>query len=203
MVENIKRLLNEEQDLKAVEKIYEKVSGLLTNGEGVQYIAVQKKPAVNFSPDSVILTSKRVIFCRPKNFGLSMEFQDYLWKDVADCHMKEGILGAEFSLKTIMGSVNTMDYLPKAQARKLYQYAQEQEEAQQEYRRNRELEEMRAEAGGVVVTANIPTGQQVAETAPKQDDPLATLKQLKMLLENDLISSEEFDTKKVEILARL
>lgn len=203
MVDNIKKLLNEEQDPKAVEKIYEKVSGLLTSGEEIQYIAVQKKPAVNLSPDSAILTSKRVIFCRPKNFGFSMDFQDYLWKDVADCHMKEGILGAEFSLRTVKGTVNTMDYLPKAQARKLYQYAQEQEESQQEYRRNRELEERRAAAGGVVLTTNIPQSPQTAENTVKQEDPMAALKQLKMLLENDLITQGEFDSKKTEILARL
>lgn len=203
MVENFRKYLNEEQDPKSVEKIYEKVRNLLTSGEEIQYIAVQKKPAVNISPDSVILTSKRVIFCCPKNFGLSMDFQDYLWKDVADCHMKEGILGAEFSLKTVRGVVNTMDYLPKVQARKLYQFAQEQEEAQQEYRRNRELEERRAAAGGVVLTTNIPQSTQTAENNVKQEDPLAALKQLKTFLENDLISQQEFDTKKAEILARL
>jgi hypothetical protein len=203
MVDNFKKFLNEEQDIKAVEKIYGKVKDLLTSGEEIQYIAVQKKPAVNISPDSVILTSKRIIFCRPKNLGLSMSFQDYLWKDVVDCHMKEGILGAEFSVKTVKGAINTIDYLPKAQARKLYQFAQEQEEAQQEYRRNRELEERRAAAGGVVLTTNIPQSTQAAENTVKQEDPLAALKQLKTFLENELISQEEFDSKKAEILSRL
>ena len=55
MIENLKKLLNEEQDPKAVEKIISKLNGLLMKGEEVIYIAVQKKPAINLSPDCVAL----------------------------------------------------------------------------------------------------------------------------------------------------
>lgn len=41
-----------------------------------------------------------------------------------------------------------MDYLPKAQARRLYQFAQGKEEEMGEYRRQRDLEDKRAAAGG-------------------------------------------------------
>ncbi len=202
MIENLKKFLNEDQDPKAIERIADKLNGLLMNGEEVEYIAVQKKPAVNLSPDCVALTSKRIIFCRPKNLGFSMEFQDYIWKDIYDCHMKEGILGAEFSLRTIKGAINRIDYLPKAQARKLYTVAQEQEEKQREYRRQLELEDKRAAAGSIsVTTATQP--QQVAQPIQQVDDPLAALQKLKTLLENNLIEQCEFDAKKAEILSRL
>ena len=202
MIENLKKFLNEEQDPKAIEKIAGKLNGLLMKGEIVEYIAVQKKPAVNLSPDCVALTTKRIIFCRPKNLGLSMEFQDYLWKDIHDCHMKENMFGAEFTLRNIKGVVNRIDYLPKNQARKLYTFAQEQEEIQREYRRQLDLEDKRAAAGNITLS----TGQN-ASAAPVnaaiEDDPMASLKKLKSLLENDLITQQEFDTKKAEILARL
>src|SRR5687768_17573349 len=135
MIDNLKRFLNEDQDPKAVEKIISKLSGLLMNGEELDYVAVQKKPAVNLSPDAIALTNKRILFFRPKNLGFSMEFEDYLWKDVRDCHLKEGILGAEFSVRTTNGRESKIDYLPKSQARRLYKSAQEQEEKQLEYRR--------------------------------------------------------------------
>ncbi len=202
MIENLKKFLNEEQDPKAIEKIAGKLNGLLMKGEIVEYIAVQKKPAVNLSPDCVALTTKRIIFCRPKNLGLSMEFQDYLWKDIHDCHMKENMFGAEFTLRNIKGVVNRIDYLPKNQARKLYTFAQEQEEIQREYRRQLDLEDKRAAAGNITLS----TGQN-ASAAPVnaaiEDDPMASLKKLKSLLENDLITQQEFDAKKAEILARL
>lgn len=203
MIDHLKKFLNEEQDPKAVEKIFQKVSGLLTSGEEIKYIAVQKKPAINISPDCVALTSKRIIFCRPKTLGLSMTFEDYLWKDVTDCHMKEGILGAEFSMRSSKG-MNSIDYLPKAQARKVYQFGQEQEEIQLEFRRNRDLEEKRAAAGGVVLNTAIPNQPPHNDTSKTHsEDPVLTLQKLKSLLDNDLISKEEFDNKKFEILNRL
>jgi uncharacterized protein YoaH (UPF0181 family) len=200
-VENISKYLNEEQDPKAVEKIYNKVKDLLTSGETIQYIAVQKKPAVTISPDCVALTNKRIIFCRPKNLGFSMEFQDNIWKEVSDCHMKEAIFGAEFTVRTVYGLNISIDYLPKVQARKLYQFAQQKEEEQRELRRQMDLEEKRAAAGGVTVTASIPSS--ASSTTPVHEDPIASLQKLKALLTNDLITQQEFDAKKAEILARL
>ena len=84
MIDNLKKFLNEEQDPAAVEKIADKLNGIIMSGETIEYMAVQKKPAVNISPDGVALTNKRIIFCRPKNLGFSMEFSDYVWKDVID-----------------------------------------------------------------------------------------------------------------------
>jgi len=200
MIDNLKKFLNEEQDPKAVEKLFEKVKDLLTADEQVEYIAVQKKPAINLSPDCIALTNKRIIFCRPKNLGFSMDFQDYLWKDVADCHIKEGIMGASFTMKTIKRQINMLDYLPKAQARKLYQFAQGKEEEMAEYRRQRELEDKRAAAGGGII---VNAGLQTAAPAEVKDDPVAVLGKLKSLLENQLISQEEYDSKKNEILQKL
>ena len=201
-MESLKKFLNESQDPKAVEKTMKKVSELLTREEKIEYIAVQKKPAVNLSPDSIAITNKRIIFCRPRSFGFSMDFQDFLWKEVADCHMKEGILGATFTVKTTKGGHIALDYLPKAQARMLYRYGQEKEEDMSEYRRQRELENSRASAGGGIVVNTSSENQSAAAKEP-QDDPMANLKKLKLLLAEDLISEEEFNNKKAGILAKL
>lgn len=200
MINDIKKYLNEEQDPKAVEKILHKITSLLTSGENIEYIAVQKK-AINLSPDCIALTNKRIIFCRPKTFGLSMDFQDYLWKDIADCHMKEGVMGATFSIKTVKRGFNMMDYLPKAQARKLYQYAQEREEEMIEYRRQRELEDKRAAAGGGIVVNNTPISE--PKNTSSENDPIEMLGKLKSLLDSGLILPEEFEQKKQEILNRI
>jgi len=195
-----KKYLNESQDPKTVEKVLTKVNELLTKEEKIEYIAVQKKPALNISPDSIALTNKRILFCRPRKFGLSMSFQDYLWKEIADCHIKEGILGATFTIKKIKGGgIISLDYLPKSQARLLYRYAQEREEEMEEYRRQRELENSRARAGGgITVNTTSDEGKQ-----EKENDPIANLKKLKQLLEQELISQDEFNTKKSEILSKL
>ena len=208
MINDIKKFLNEDQDPKAVEKISEKVNDLLTNGETVEYIAVQNKPAINISPDSIVLTNKRILFFRSKSFGLVTDFNDYLWKDVAESHISEAILGSTFTMTAITGFIETIDYIPKSQARKLYQYAQGKEEEMIEYRRQKELEEKRATAGGITVNTQnekpeeLQKPQEVKPEVPTED-PMETLMKLKAFLDNDLISLEDYETKKKEILNRM
>lgn len=129
MNEHLKSFLNEEQDPKAIEKITSKLNDLLMKGEEVGYIGVQKKPAITVLPDSIVLTNKRIILCKPKNLGLSMDFTDYNWDDIAATFVKENILGSEFSFSTKTELTISIDYLPKAQARKIYTYAKEQLDA--------------------------------------------------------------------------
>lgn len=208
MINDIKKFLNEDQDPKAVEKISEKVNDLLTNGETVEYIAVQNKPAINISPDSIVLTNKRILFFRSKSFGLVTDFNDYLWKDVAESHIIEAILGSTFTMTAITGFIETIDYIPKSQARKLYQYAQGKEEEMIEYRRQKELEEKRATAGGITVNTQNekpeePQKSQEVKPEVPAEDPMETLMKLKVFLDNDLISLEDYETKKKEILQRM
>lgn len=197
-MKEIKKFLNENQNEAAVEKALVKLKELLTKNETIEYIAVQKKP-LNISPNSIALTNKRIIFCKPKNFGFSMNFYDYLWKDVADCHMNEGLMGATFTVMTTRRFRFSMNYLPKSQARLLYRYAQEREEEMAEYRRQRELENARASSGGVVVNSS----DKGYQSEQKKEDPTESLKKLKSLQDSDLISQSEFDTKKSEILSRM
>lgn len=125
MNEHIRKFLNEEQDPKAIEKISNKLSDLLMKNEEVGYIGVQKKPVTVF-PDSIVLTNKRIIICQPKNLGISMNFTDYNWDDIASTLVKENILGSEFSFNTKTDLTVSIDYLPKIQARKIYTFAKEQ-----------------------------------------------------------------------------
>lgn len=126
MKEHIKNFLNEEQDPKAVDKITSKLNDILMRGEEIGYIGVQKKPAINVFPDSIVLTNKRIIICKPKNLGLSMDFIDYGWNIVTATFVKENILGSEFSFTTNTDITVSIDYIPKTQARKINTFAKEQ-----------------------------------------------------------------------------
>lgn len=200
---DISQFLNDNQDPKDVEKVTDKLEGILMSDEELIYIAVQKKPAINLSPDSVAITNKRIIFCRPKNLGLSMEFQDFIWRDMKDCNLKENMLGSTLTVKTINNITYTLDYIPKSQARRVYAFCQEQEEIQNEIRRQREIEVIKASAGQI----NVPqTNSNTSSTnTPEivQEDPVETLKKLKEMLDNYLITREEYETKKTEILSRM
>jgi hypothetical protein len=217
----IEKFLHDEQDPKAVEKVYTRLIDLLTTGEEIIYIAVQKKPLVNILPDCIAITNKRVLFFTPANLGLSIKFIDYVWKDVVDVYTKEEIIGAIFSVKTTSGAEMGVDYLPKVQARKLYQYAQERKEAEREARRLRDLEQKRAESGSVQFeTPSQPVAAHQINTPPtlepipepkaepvvvhheeaKPDVLTEKLKKLRTLFDNGLISQEEYNHKKLELL---
>ncbi len=220
----IDKFLTEEQDPKAVEKVYLRLADLLSTGEEIVYIAVQKKPIVNLFPDCVALTNKRILFFTPANLGFTIKFVDFVWKDIIDVYTKEEIIGAIFSVRTTNGAEMGVDYLPKVQARKLYQYAQERKESEREARRLRDLEEKRAESGAVqfdnaarivaqpaatpVTPAPEPQPEPVAppvaapivHETPKTDELTEKLKKLRMLFDNGLISQEEYNLKKLDLL---
>ncbi len=200
---SIKELVTEEQDPKVIEKVLPKVQDYCTTNEEVKYIAVQKKTiGVNFSPDCIALTNRRIILIRPKSFGLSLQFTDFSWLEVANVHLKEGIFSADITIKTTTGKTDKMDDIPKAQARKLYRFAQEMEELKKDERRQRDLEDKRAMSGGGIVI-NTPTNQAPQQTSAPIEDPLEKLTKLKTMLDNSFITQDEYDIKKTEILSRM
>lgn len=211
----IEKFLNDQQEPKSVEKVYTRLVDLLSSGEEILYIAVQKKPVVNLAPECVALTNKRVFFFSPANLGLSMKFVDFVWKDVLDVSIKEEIWGAIFSITTINRAEMSVDYLPKVQARKLYQYGQDRKEIEREERRQRELEEKRAASGSVQIqtpATPVPTPEPILVTPPviepeppiveepQVDELTEKLKKLKLLFDNSLISQEDYNQKKMELL---
>ena len=120
--------------------------------------------------------------------------------------MSEQMMGATLTCRTTTGAFMSIESIPKRQARKVYSYAQSVEEQAYERRQQVELEKMRASAGGVVLHAPAPANQMVPPplpTATPVEDPMASLAQLKRLRDADLISDDEFASKKAEILARL
>lgn len=222
MIDNLKKILNEDQDPKAIEKITSKLENLLMSNEEVGYIAVQKKPAITVFPDSIVVTNKRIILCKPKNLGLSMEFMDYDWDDIAGTFVKEGFLGADFSFSTITGLTHTVEYLPKNQARKLYTYAKEQLDilkngvstnSNSVANASIEIEEVQTEE--VTHFAEIiPSIQdtEIEEPIPSHEKKLSELSKeelfdklnnYKRLLDNGLILQREYDRLKNEILSFL
>lgn len=206
MLDNLKKLLNEDQDPKAIEKITEKLTDLLMKGEEIGYIGVQKKPALTVFPDSIVMTNKRIIICKPKNLGLSMSFTDYDWQEIVAPMVKENLLGSEFSFVTKTDLTETIDYIPKNQARKLYTFAKEQLEISKRSSVFSKLESNIEEAEIVV-------DNQVVETVEVEEvtDFSTFLDQPKQLVETtdfkeevaEVISQNEEITKENKSLSQL
>jgi Short C-terminal domain len=124
-----------------------------------------------------------------------------MWRDLKDAHIKEGMRGATITMKTMDGSKISVDDLPKAQARRIYTLAQGMEEQLYQARMERELVEKRAGAGGIVM--NVPTAPQAVPQPALKEDPMEQLAKLKKMLDAGLITEDEYNTKKAEILSRM
>lgn len=186
------------QDPQMIGKLLTRVQEICTASEDVKYMAVQQHPVANISPDAVVLTNRRAIVFRQKVMG-RLDFVDVRWLDVKDVHVSEGVLRATLSIQGINGHVEKVEHVPKAQARKVYRIGQEMEEEMIEFRRERMMEEDRNRANSVVVNTAV-----APQPAPSGgDDLVGRLKQLKEMLEADLISQAEFDAKKSEIMRDL
>lgn len=222
------RFLNDEQDPKAVEKVLGKLSDLLVSGEELLYLAVQKKPAVNLLPDCIVVSNKRIFYCEPANFGMTMNFKDISWKSIKEVSFKEEIFGSKFICVPQHGENIITEYIPKVQARKLYQAAYEQLEAYKEQLKQAEQEERRAKiaeapqaipseneaqpnawtATNAVPEPSAPNPEPIAtvpvwNTPEPEDETTLKLRKLKTLYDKQLITLEEYEAKKASILADL
>lgn len=195
----IAQFITEDQDPDQVAKVYEKVQQILTSGEKVIYIAVEKPLTIDMAPDVVVLTNRRFIDYRPNMMGRAT-FKDYIWRDLRDATLTEHMMRATLTMKAADGETIQIENLVKAQARRLYAIAQEMEENVREELRLRQMEEKRAEAGGIVLQQ---TGAPGGSTAAPTEEPLQALSKLKQLMEAGLVTQEEYEAKKAEILSRL
>lgn len=194
-------LLTDNQDPEQVARIYDKVKQLLTRGEQVSYIAVQKALTYDPTPEIVVLTNRRFMHYRQNMLGKA-QFTDYIWRELKEARLEENVMRATLTLFAANGETLRIDNLVKEQARRLYAIAQEMEENVREELRLRQMEEKRAEAGGIYMPGMMGAATPGATAAPA-DEPLQALSKLKQLMEAGLITAEEFETKKKEILARL
>lgn len=230
MKEQLKKFLNEEQDPKAIEKITSKLNDLMMKNEEIGYIGVQKKPALTVFPESIVLTNKRIIICKPKNLGLSMDFTDYSWDEIVGTFVKENILGSEFSFSTKTDIQVSIDYIPKIQARKIYTFAKEQLDILKngatpignaviesevvasegvELVEEVETEEVTdfAEIMPITSHSEVSTSENYYSNSEKQLSELSNeelfekLQNYKKLLDNGLILQGEYDAYKKEILS--
>ena len=218
----IDRFLSDEQDPKAVERVLGKLNDMLSSNEELIYMAVQKKPAVNLLPDCIAVSNKRMFYCEPGNFGITMNFKDISWKSIKEVSFKEEFFGSKFICVPQQGENIVTEYVPKVQARKLYQVANEQLENFKEQQKRTELEEKRSTAVEAVADEPVAIQQPVAVeenasfyTPPAftpvptpiiedpEDETTLKLRKLKTLFDKQLITQEEYDAKKADILDTL
>lgn len=229
---NLDKFLQDGQDAKVAEKIHYKIMDMLTAGEFIQYISIQKKPAVTLLPDSITVSNKRIFLCEFTKLGFATNFEIFSWGDIKDIAFKEELFGSKVTVIPFTGENLTIDYIPKVQARKLYQLiksALEHPQASESGRSGPAIEDKKPIEGVAKPTpssalkpdtpekttasvaqqnrADLPSAAPVTAPQPiatEIDDELTQkLKKLKTLYDRQLITQAEYENKKSELLSQL
>ena len=172
----------------------------LMTGETVVARAIQHRVFALFRRRAVIaITSSRIITVQRGLLG-GFKMADMQWKDLKDVRLEENILegmcGANLAFDGLGASPGVyVDGVPTDPAAQMYAKAQFEEQAWEEKRRVRGLEETRAASGGVTVGMGAGGG-----AAP--DQMVEEIKKAKALLDDGAISDTEFQEMKAKILGR-
>lgn len=190
---SLDKFVQDGQEPKVIEKIYSKIETMLNRDEVVTYIALQKKPAVTLLPDSIAISNKRIFLCEFTKLGLSTNFEIFDWKDIKDIAFKEEIFGSKVTVIPFTGENLSIDYIPKTQARRLFQIIKEV------------LEDIKS---GVTKDENKTT----VESIPAQVKPIVPIRNIyeeseeeveqKIAIESPVVATQTFvETTKIEVIA--
>lgn len=184
-------------------KVSEQLSKTLMQGEYIEAEALQCRVFALWRRRAAFgITNSRVLILSRGLFG-GYTMVDIQWKDLEDVTIEQNVLSAfcgsnlkfrHLNAKT--GIVQVMG-IESEIAANIYSSAQSQEQAWEEKRRVRQMEEVRAAAGGVVLN----TGFGQSEAPARSNRMLDEITAAKALLDNGAISDSEYQEMKAKILA--
>lgn len=188
------------------EKALSRVATTQMAGETLIADAIQKRVFALLSRRMVVaITSSRIITIKRGLLG-GFTMQDVQWKDLSDVTMEENVLpslcGSNISFKHLAKNVGlvVVNGIDSEVASSIYTKAQFEEQAWEEKRRVRGIEEVRAAAGGVTVhTGHAATAEPAKPSAGNRI--LDDITKAKELLDVGAISDSEFQEMKSKILA--
>ena len=187
------------------------VNSLLVPGERLLAYAIQRRLfALVRRREVVAATTGRFIAISRGVLGGFTPF-DVRWQDLRDASVRTGTFGADLTITansgddlashTPAGGIRRVFMgLRKDQAAQVYKICQSQEQSWREKRRVRDLDELRAESGGVQI-GNMP--QSGATSAASTADPAERLRRAKEMLDQGLISDAEYEGIKARVVDAL
>ena len=190
-------------------KAMDKLDNSLMKDEAIIHKGIDKRPFALFSRRSVFaVTNSRIINLKRGLLG-GYEMRDYQWKDLKDAQISENVLpdicGSTLTF-TFFQSPWIIVYPDFKTASEIYKVAQLQEQAWEEKRRVRDMEETRAQAGGISIgntTSPSPTGISGGNYKSVSTSDIADeLIKIKELLDKGILSDVEFQEMKSKILSR-
>lgn len=164
-----------------VSNIPESISKLFSGDEVVSMVVEPTSLKPKIHPQKLIITNRRIVIYKPGFIGA--ETEEYPFESIDKIDHKKGFMRSEIEIHAA-GKEIELENISNDDAVKAINIIRQNMHAQKLAQKT------------VVL-------QQPAQAAPQQEDPVTKLKQLKEMVEADLISQEEYDKTKAAILAKM
>ena len=195
---------------KRIEKIFINIRDILMNDESIFVEGFDKRIFALFNRrQAFAITNSRVIKLERALLG-GYKMVDFQWKDLKDAQISENVFsyicGSTLSFES--QELKIVVYPDSEISSKAYKIAQQQEQAWEEKRRIRDMEEKRAEAGGIMIGQSNNQPSSISKFSQEKDNLNNTdliseeLLKLKDLLDKGILSDSEFQEMKSKILSR-
>tara|TARA_B100001287_G_C22563744_1_gene472747 strand:+ start:186 stop:962 length:777 start_codon:yes stop_codon:yes gene_type:complete len=197
-----------------VKKANSKLLDYLIEGESVIVKGLDTRPFALFKRRQIFaVTNSRIIRLERGLLG-GFDMLDYQWKDLKDAQISENVFpsitGSTLSFTFQANSEKPIEVYPEIEvASEAYRHSQKEEQAWEEKRRIRDMEEKRAESGGVFIGQasnptqfNNPAISNQNKEQQRNVDITDELLKLKKLLDEGILSDAEFQEMKSKILSR-
>lgn len=157
------------------------ISKILEPGEDVLLAAQQARSTNMINPDTIFVTTSRLMIRKPTSLGLRKNIEDYRFKDIANVKLHKGIVRSSILLKVrFLSDDLEIDNISKEVADRLVQLIQQ------------------GIAGNLNSTKNMSNTSLIS-----QGDIIEKIKELAELKDKGILSEQEFQTKKEELLSKL
>ena len=188
----------------------EHLRSILIPNETLEAWAIQRRIfALTHRRLLIAATSGRLILLTRKLLG-GFDVSDIRWQDLEEVTLHVGMLGADLLVRagraTDLASQGSQGSqrrefqgLRKDQAQAVYRICQAQDQSWREKRRVRELEELRARAGGIQVSGG--GGYAPPPGVGGQPDAVRRLQEAKQMLDGKLITDAEYEAIKAKIVS--
>jgi hypothetical protein len=188
------------------------LQSVLTADEKLEAWAIQHRLfALRHRRLAVGATSGRLLAITRRLLG-GFELTDVRWQDLKEVHIRVGILAASLGLTALdqsdlaagAGATRSLMFegLRKDQAQALYRICQAHDQAWRERRRVRDLEELRARAGGIQL-GTLPAAGGTGGIASAPTDAASRLRSAKSMLDAGLISDAEYESMRARIISNV
>lgn len=163
-------------------EVPEDVKKLLQSNEQIILSAQQAKSTSLINPNTIFITTQRVIVRKPTSIGSRKNIEDYRFTDIANVQFRKGIIRSGIVLKMRFLSDNVeIDNFPNEVGEKIFKLVDD----------------------GVSGRLIIEQLGQLKTPSDLQQEIINKIKELAKLREQGILSETEFQKKKIELLKTL